>query len=188
MSLIHNESLPKLIDLHTGFILNDYRTLNRGNSQYIPGRSNVINSFFSHRSKTSDFIVNLNINYTQYKPNYIHNLIIYTDFNLINKEKNIFINHLLSVTGGIEKYIPPLSVRLKVRPRFQYDQYRNLVNNSTYRNNNSNQLILETYLRSAFLGRFNFNLGNTLHYNQVKSQDESYSYMNKTHPEILPGY
>ncbi|MFT4031195.1 MAG: hypothetical protein QM669_02130 [Siphonobacter sp.] len=160
-------SLPKLMDISTGYVLNDYRTFRRGISLYIPANSYSYNGFFSRGNQTATFLVNLNVNYIISHPGYKDDFEIDTDFNTVSRQYNSFSNYAFIASGALEKYSSALSMRIKFRPSFQYNQYQNQVNDSGNRTNTSHIYSLESTLRTAFLGKLNFAIGNTITQNNV---------------------
>lgn len=76
----------------------------------------------------------------------------------------------LSVNFLAEKYIPLLQGTLRLSSDFTSVSYKNIVNNSTLRNNITNTLITSLFFKTAFDGKINFE--NTLKHRMMASKVE----------------
>lgn len=59
-------------------------------------------------------------------------------------------NQLLSFNGSIEKYVPLLQATIRLSGNYTSQWYKNIVNNSSLRNNTAQTLSTEFYIRTAF--------------------------------------
>ncbi len=77
-------------------------------------------------------------------------------------------NKLLSVNSMIEKYIPFLQGTFRLKSDYARQWYKNIVNNSSLRNNISQTFSNELFFRTAFDGKIN--IENTVIVRSIKSE------------------
>jgi hypothetical protein len=165
----HNYALPQAVDLSNGYVLTDYRSLERGGRFYIPANSNTAILNYTYGNFSDEFLAHLNILHTSNIKGYRENISINNDFNVSDKVENSFNNRNTIISGSIERYIPQIYVRLKIRPTLVFGNYPNTLNGSDIRNTNTENRQLDISLRSAYLKWFNFHLGTTFNQSIIKT-------------------
>jgi len=165
----YNIALPQLADLSTGYTVTDYRTLQRGNSLFIPANSHTTILNLTQGEFSDDFMFYTNIIGTITNKGYRNDWNINTDFNIIDKVENQFQNKNLIWSAGFEYYSSALYARFKFRPRVAFSTFQNTLNNGALRNANSVTNTLDFTVRSAFLKWFNYHLGTTLTFSNVNT-------------------
>jgi hypothetical protein len=165
----HNYALPQAVDLSNGYVLTDYRSLERGGRFYIPANSNTAILNYTYGNFSDEFLAHLNILHTSNIKGYRENISINNDFNVSDKVENSFNNRNTIISGSIERYIPQIYVRLKIRPTLVFGNYPNTLNGSDIRNTNTENRQLDISLRSAYLKWFNFHIGTTFNQSIIKT-------------------
>ncbi len=166
----YNYALPQSVDLSNGFILTDYRSMNRGSPFFIPQYSHTAIFNYKYGNFADEFLWHFNILHTANSKGYRSNFNINADFNISDKVENSFINKNTLISGSIEKYMPQLYMRLKMRPSLILGNYPNTLNGSAIRNTNSVNTQLDISLRSAYLKWFNYHIGSTFNQSDITTQ------------------
>ncbi|SFB75745.1 CarboxypepD_reg-like domain-containing protein [Flexibacter flexilis DSM 6793] len=168
----YNFALPQSVDLSEGFVLTDYRSISRGSALYIQQYSHTAIFNYKFGNFADEFLWHLNIVHTTNSKGYRSNFLINSDFNISEKVENNLSNKNTIVSGSIEKYMPSLHMRLKLRPSVGLGSYPNTLNGSDIRQTNSLNPKLDISLRSAYLKWFNFHLGSTLSQSRISTQSK----------------
>lgn len=166
----YNYGLPQIADLSKGFVLTDYRNLERGSPLFIPQSSHTGIFNYTYGNFSDEFVANFNVFYTTNDKGYRNNYLINEVFNQSDKVENLFTNQTTMISGAVERYMPHLYVRLKIKPSISLGNYPNTLNGSELRNTNTTNSQLDISLRSAFLKWFNVHLGSTLSQYLVKTK------------------
>ncbi len=164
-----NMSLPKTVDLTNGYILSDYRSLERGASIFIPANSHTSILNYSYGNFSDEFLAHFNIISSINKKGYRNDITINPSFNISSKVINNFSNSNTIISSSIERYMPQLYMRLKVRPSVSFSNYQNTLNGSDIRETNAVNSTIDISLRSAYLKWFNFHLGTTLNQSNINT-------------------
>lgn len=163
----YNMSLPKTVDLTNGYILSDYRNIERGCTLFIPVNSHTSIFNYSYGNFADEFLAHFNIISSINKKGYRNDLIINPYYNISHKVINNFSNSNTIISSSIERYIPQLYMRLKIRPSVSLSNYQNTLNGSDIRETNAVNSSLDISLRSAYLKWCNFHLGTTLNQSNI---------------------
>lgn len=142
-------------------------------------KSKTINLFYIINNLYKQFQLNLGANYSVNEGNYFSNISIQqTNTRLLY----FFLpenNKLLSLNFMIEKYLPFLQGTTRFRSDYSKNLYKNIVNNSSLRNNVSNGLTNELFFKTAFDGKVNFE--NTFRHRLIKSvADGGFQFKNQS--------
>ncbi len=88
-------------------------------------------------------------------------------------------NKFFSLAAMIEKYVDDLQGTIRLNTDYSVQQYKNIVNGSSLRDNVSTNLTSKLFFKTAFDGKFNFE--NEFRYSWIKSLSEaSPVYVNKS--------
>jgi CarboxypepD_reg-like domain len=165
----YNYDLPQIYDLTSGYILTDYRSVNRGSTFFIPANSHTGIFNYTYGNFSDEFLWHFNVLHSSNAKGYRSNFAIDANFNLSDKVENNFINQSTILSGGIERYMPKVYMRLKVRPIVAFGKYPNTLNGSDIRNTNTVNTSIDVSLRSAYLKWFNFHLGTTINQSLIRT-------------------
>lgn len=133
-------------------------------------QSKSVGLFYLINNLYNQFQLNIGANYSENKGNYFSNLLIEQ-----NSTKSVYFflpenNKLLSLNFMIEKYIPFIQGTVRYKNDFSRQLYKNIINNSSLRNNTSESLSNVFFFKTAFDGKMNFE--NTFQYTTLKSKTE----------------
>lgn len=133
-------------------------------------QSKSVGLFYLINNLYKQFQLNIGANYSENKGNYFSNLFIQQ-----NSTKSVYFflpenNKLFSFNFMIEKYIPFLQGTLRYKNDFSRQLYKNIINNSSLRNNTSESLSNVFFLKTALDGKINFE--NTIQHKISKSKTE----------------
>lgn len=178
--------LPQFLDLFTGFVLTDYRNIERGSNFYIPENTHTGIANYTYGNFSDDFLFYVNAIYSVRQKGYRSDLVVNSDFNTTNKVENTFLYKTTMLSGGFERYMPNLSMRLKLKPSVSVGNYPNTLNGSAIRETQVVNNALDISLRTAYLKWFNFHMGSTMTQTNVKTTiDEA---LNRSKNETIGGY
>gem|GEM_PF-559453 len=138
-----------------------------------------ISLFYLINDLYKQFRLNAGIIYTKSQGNYFSNIDVQENsteveyFFLARPNENVNSNFL------IEKYIPLFQSTVRLKSDYSISNYKNILNNSELRNNNSRFFSLELFMKTAFDSKINFE--NVFRYKTNKSQSENAeSFTNQT--------
>ena len=168
-----NIALPQIADIFGGYLVSDYRSLQRGSSLFIPANSHTAILNATYGKFSDNFMCYANIIGTTTQHGYRDDWHIDSDFNTSEKVENSLLNQRLILSSGIEYFSNNLSARFKIRPVLSANWYQNTLNGSDLRNNQSITSTIDLSLRSGYLGWFNYHLGTTLTLSNIKTDVSS---------------
>lgn len=127
--------------------------------------------FYLINNLYKQFQLNIGASYSENNSNYFSNLLIQQ-----NSTKSVFFflpekNKILSFNFLIEKYIPFLQGTVRLKNDYSKQVYKNIVNNSTLRNNTLSNLTTTLFFKTAFDWKINFE--NTITHRLLESKTES---------------
>jgi CarboxypepD_reg-like domain len=166
----YNYALPQTHDLTTGYILEDYRSLDRGKTVLIPAHSHTSVLNYTYGNFADEFLGHFKLLHTTNTSGYRSSLGVNAFWNVSDKVENTFRNRNTMLSAALERYIPKLYVRLKVRPAISLGNYPNNLNGSAIRNTNTTNHSMDISLRSAYLRWFNFHLGSNLNQTLIRTE------------------
>lgn len=164
-----NLALPQLADIFGGYIVSDYRSLQRGSALFIPANSHTAILNATYGKFSDNFMCYINVIGTTTQHGYRDNWQVNTNFNTSEKVENNLLNQSLMLSSGMEYFSTKLSVRFKLRPSLSVNWYQNTLNNSNLRENQSMNNTLDLSIRSGYLGWFNYHFGTTLTLSNIKT-------------------
>ncbi|MVO10050.1 hypothetical protein GOQ30_12835 [Flavobacterium sp. TP390] len=154
------------------------------NSILISNRTSTSNQPDFNLQKTSNYSINYNIydlsrqfqlnfgvNYNENFGNFFSDITINQNASQI---QYFFLNEKYSSKGVnflFEKYIHFIESTLRFKTYYGISNYKNFINSSNIRNNESDYCFSEVYAKTAFDGKFNFQ--NILKYNYTKNKSNN---------------
>jgi hypothetical protein len=165
----YNIALPQIADIFGGYIVSDYRTIERGSSLFIPANSHTAILNATHGKFSDNFMCYLNIIGLTTQNGYRSDWGINTDFNTSKKVENTTQNRDLVLSSGLEYFSTLLSVRFKIRPTLSINWYQNTLNDNVLRNIRAATTAVDISMRSGYLGGFNYHLGTTWTLSQTQT-------------------
>lgn len=139
----------------------------------------TINLLYLINNLYKQFQLNIGANYLVNEGNYFSNIFIQqTNTKLLY----FFLpenNKLLSLNFMIEKYLPFIQSTMRFRSDYSKNLYKNIVNNSSLRNNIANGLTNEIFFKTAFDWKINFE--NTFRHRIINSiANGNYQFKNQS--------
>jgi hypothetical protein len=134
-------------------------------------QSKNLGVFYIINNLYKQFQLNIGANYSENNGNYFSNLLIQQ-----NSTKSIYFffpekNRIFSLNFLIEKYIPFLQGTVRLKNDYSAQFYKNIVNNSTLRNNTLSNFNTSLFFKTAFDWKINFE--NTFTHRLLESKTES---------------
>lgn len=141
-------------------------------------KSEIYSINYYNNNLYKQFFINIGINYQKNNGNYFSDFVINENETILNnfylEEKNDNLN--LNVTT--EKFISELSTTFKLTSTISKSNYKNIINTSDLRNNNSNNISNEFSIKTAFNTKVNFE--NQLNYTYSSNKSENLDNINNT--------
>ncbi len=133
-------------------------------------QSKSMSLFYLMNNLYKQFQFNIGGIYSENKGNYFSNLLIQQ-----NSTQSVYFflpeyNKLLSLNFMIEKYVPFLQGTVRLKNEYSRQFYKNIINNSSLRNNTTESLNSALFFKTAFDGIINFE--NTFQHNYLQSKTE----------------
>lgn len=166
----YNFLLPQMADISEGYILTDYRNIERGSTVLIPSNSHTFISNYNYGNFTDEYLLNLNSIYSIQSGGYRSNFGVDKDFNYRTKVENIFNSNSFTLSGRLERYLDKLYLRFRLKPSITIFEYQNVLNQSNIRETRQTNTHIDFSVRSAFLKWFNFHIGGNLGYSKAATQ------------------
>jgi len=134
-------------------------------------KSKSVSLFYLINNLYKQFQVNIGASYSENKGNYFSNLLIQQ-----NNTKSVYFflpekNKLLSLSFMIEKYLPLLQGTVRLKNDYSKQLYKNIINNSSLRNNMTESFNSTLFYKTAFDGKIN--LENTVEHKFLQSKTEA---------------
>lgn len=169
----YNASPNTLLDMTSGYLLTDNRSLNSGLGRFyiFRGHSSILN--YKYGKGSDRFLFNCLIIYNNSRNNLTTDSYITPEYNLIKSVLGDNRKMLTSSFSG-DLFIRPLRSNLKIRGSHSFIRFDNIVNNS------SNTVALQyfsigTEFRTAFVGILNFHTGINWIVSKVQSKSDNNS-------------
>lgn len=131
-------------------------------------QSKNLNLFYLINNLYKQFQLNIGASYSENKGNYFSNLLIQQNSTQLLYFFFPEFNRLLSFNFMIEKYIPFLQGTVRLKSDLFKQYYKNIVNNSSLRDNTIEALTSELFFKTAFDGKINFE--NTVRHKFLQSK------------------
>jgi hypothetical protein len=177
-SYSYNTTNANILDIYSGYVQIGFRSLSKGvnNVNQLNSSNAILN--YSFGSWGDNFFANTYVLYSKDNNFYSTNNFISQNYSLT---ENILINdrEALSIASNIDRYFKPIRSNLKISLSGTKTNFKNIVNNSNFREiiNLGTEFGLE--IRSGFKGAFNYHIGSKWNYNQVEATIKN-SFTNNT--------
>uniref|UniRef100_UPI00404B561E hypothetical protein n=1 Tax=Gelidibacter sp. TaxID=2018083 RepID=UPI00404B561E len=151
-----NNNSNSLQNLFPNNVLINNRLVLRNISNISLQKNQTFGLFYNKNDLFNQLEMSFGINYFKQKGNFFSNSQI--DANSIAVE-NFFLpeaNESINVNFNFSKLIPYIKTTLKVNSTYSTFNYKNIVNNSELRNNKSNYIANQVFLKTAFKSIVNF--------------------------------
>lgn len=125
---------------------------------------------YRHHDMYNQFHLVLGLYYQKINGNYFSNLNIQENATQINYFFEAVDNDNVSFDFSTEKYISFIESLVKLSSNYSISNYKNILNNSELRNNQSHHFDTELSINTAFEGIFNFENIFNLNYNQSQNE------------------
>ncbi len=174
--------LPQVADVLRGYIVKDYRKVERGAALFVPAYSHTVILNYLLGQFSDDVLFHANLVGTTTERGYRKDWLINNDFDISSRVENRSQTANVSFSAGLEYFSPHINNRFKLRPQMSWTTYQNTLNDSDLREVNGLAGSVELSARSGFLKWFNYHTGITLgnsaiytRYNGTKSKVNDYS-------------
>jgi hypothetical protein len=131
-------------------------------------QSKTLGAFYLINNLYKQFQLNIGGIYLENRGNYFSNLLVQQ-----NTTKAVYFflpefNKFFSLNFMVEKYIPLLEGTVRFKNDYSLQQYKNIVNNSSLRDNTTRNIVNELFFKTALDGKINFE--NTFRYRLLNSK------------------
>lgn len=157
MNYAFNQDLPGFKTLFNGRRLTSYRTIDEGTNNFTLLPSNNFSASYRYGNWQDNFVVNTFFNYSTSQKNYTTANMITPTYNFGTYrivEDQEFINARL----GVDQFFHVLQSNLAAEYNFNNFSYTSFFNN-TGNKIRFNSHLFSTFIRTAFVGPFNFSIG-----------------------------
>lgn len=167
----YDESPQNINNLYNGYVLTTFRNLKRNEANLSFQKKYIASTGYSLNDLYNQFRLNFGVSYSNVKNNFFTSNIVGLNLNrthyFILPEKN----DSYSFNFRIEKYLPFLTSTVRLSSDYSISHYKNIVNNSTLRDNQGKILFSELFYKTAFDIPVNFE--NILRVNNVNSKSQN---------------
>jgi hypothetical protein len=161
-----------LLDVYSGFVQTGFRSFQKGLEQFNQLNSSIAVLNYSYGSWGDKFFANTLVLFSKNNDFFSSNSLITQNY---SQSQKIIIKdrEFLSISTNLDRYFKPIKSNLKIILNASKTEFKNIVNNSDFREikNYNAQYGLE--IRSVFKGIMNYHLGSKWSYNQIKATSEN---------------
>lgn len=161
-----------VLDVYSGFIQTGFRSFQKGLEQFNQLNSTTAVLNYSYGSWGDKFFANTLVLFSENKDFFSSNSLIKENY---SQSQKILIKdrEFLSISSNLDRYFKSIKSNLKITLNVSKTEFKNIVNNSDFREirNYNAQYGLE--IRSVFKGILNYHLGSKWDYNQIKATSEN---------------
>jgi hypothetical protein len=164
-----NHNLPAFENMLDGRWLGDYQSIFRGSDSFAVLPSNKFTFLYQYGNWEDDFVMNAHFSYTKSNKSYTTAALVtptynFSNYRLTNGRKTIH------TALGLDEFIHILQSNLSFKYDFNQSSYRSYFNN-TANSLRSRTHLFTAFLRTAFVGDFNFTVG--ADYSLSKTQNQT---------------
>jgi len=182
-----NRTNAQVLDVYPSFVQTGFRSFNKGTGDFnqLDASSLVFN--YQLGRWTDRFFANTFLIYTKSHDFFSSNSIISQN---VTQTQKILIEDrdFLNINTTADYYFKKLSTNLKLKLGYSYSEFRNIVNDSDFRNVNNSNYNYGFELRSGFNGWFNFHFGTNWLTSQVESTISNSFTNNESFLDLLFNY
>lgn len=167
-SYSHNTTNAKILDVYSDFALTGYRSFAKGTGTFNQLKASNVVLNYQLGNWSDRFFANTFVVYTKNHDFLSTNSFLNKNFSQAEKiliKDRVFI----SLTSKLDYYFKFISSSLKLDLGYTQSEFKNIVNDSSLREVNSNIYNYGFELRSGFKGFFNYHIGTKWTTNEVKT-------------------
>lgn len=168
---IFSNNIPSILNIYSGFILTDFRSLISNNFSFNTFNNSDFNLGYRINDFSNLFQFNIFGNYNYSKYGYVNQYNITDNLDFYKSLVNITDNKNYNFGIQLEKYIHLFKSTINFDTNYSINQYKNIVNNSDLRTNKGGSLQAKFQIRTGFKRMINFENKTTIVNNGFKSQD-----------------
>ncbi|MEN8185535.1 MAG: TonB-dependent receptor [Bacteroidota bacterium] len=167
-SYAYNITNSKILDVYRNYVLSDYWSFEKGTGNF--NQLNASTLFFNYQlGNWSDiFFANAFIIYNKNHNFFSTNTFITQNY---SQSKKIIINdrEMFNISSNMDRYFKSISSNLKLNLGYTKTNYKNIINDSDFREIKSTNYSYGVELRSGFTGVFNYHIGTKWKTNQIET-------------------
>ncbi len=171
-SFAHNTTNAGILDIYSGFVQTGFRSFSKGLEEFnqLNSSSAILN--YTYGNWGDKFFSNTFVMYSKNNDFFSTNSIIAQNY---SQSENIIIKdrEFLTISSSIDRYFKLIKSNLKINLGATRTNFRNIVNNSNFREIKYLNADYGFELRSGFRGFFNYHFGSKWNYNQVETTIKS---------------
>lgn len=163
-----NTTNATVLDAYSDYVLTGYSSFIKGTDSF--NQLNASNLVFNHTfgNWSNRFFANTFMLYAKNHDFFSTNT--YLEQNFLQTEKILIKDHeFLSFNSNLDYYFKIISSNLKLDLGYSKSEFKNIVNNSEWRNITSGNYSYGLELRSGFKGVFNYHIGTKWSTSQIKT-------------------
>jgi hypothetical protein len=162
----YNTSNATILEVYNNYIQTGFRSFTKGTGEFNQLEASNLMLNYTLGNWGDKFFANTFVMYVKNHDFFSTNSIL--DQNYSQTDKIIIKDReFLSFSSNIDKYFRAISSNLKFTFGGSKSNYKNIVNNSDFREIKSNSVNYGLELRSGFRGIFNYHLGSKWNYNEI---------------------
>ena len=173
----YNTINADILDVFDGFHLVGFRSLKRGTRNINQLDATGGNFTYQLGNWVDKFFATANILYKKNHDFFSYNQIIEPNVSIsesiIIKDRTFF-----TFNTNIDYYLSKFRTNIKLKNQYDFSNFKNVINNSDLRNVQNRNYNIGLELRSTFKGWFNFHLGTSFKFIDVKTKDFTNSFIN----------
>ncbi len=168
-----NYILPQTQNLLNSYILNDYRTLTRGDTALVAQNSNTFVAYYKYGNFANRYSFYINLIHNRNNGGYRSDLTVNNNYNFNTQVPNFLPSSNTTVRVGLDNFISILHWRLKIIPSYSLRNYQNNLNGSDTRQTDAEIKSVDLTISSGYLSWFNFHAGSNVSFsnNTTTSQN-----------------
>lgn len=161
-----NRTNASVLDVYDNYIQTSFRSFSRGTGNFNQLDASAFMFNYTYGGWGDKFFANTFILYTQNHDFFSTNTWVAQNYSQSDK---IIIKdrELLTISSNIDKYFKPIYANLKLTLGVSKSNYKNIVNDSDFREIKNTTLNYGFEVRSGFSGFFNYHLGSKWNYTEI---------------------
>lgn len=150
------EKVPTENRLFENAIFTSNRTAQKNLATLIPLKSYDFDLSYNYNDFFNLFQFNAGINYSINKNNYFDRIVIDSLFTLSSHQLYAEGSNNIGLNSNVDKYVGFLKSNVRLNLSYDIGTYKNIINDSEFRENTVSSIFSELNFKSGFLGIFNF--------------------------------
>lgn len=164
----YNTTNSTILDVYDNYLHTGFRSFSKGTGEFNELNSSSVMLNYTLGSWTDKFHLNFNTFYSKNYDFFSTNTNIAQNY---SQSEKILIQdrEMFSANITADRYLNFMTSNLKMKLGYFQSEYKNIVNDSDFREVNSDSFDYGFELRSGFSGMFNYHFGTTWNSNQTKA-------------------